>query len=225
MSGAREAILGALRQRLRGGAPARDEPGERMAAHKVNLISERGGRTGKARVDQFVEMADFAAATLARVASEDEAVKEIARYLRQENLPAELVAAPGLRDWPWRKAPLLQPRFGPAKGSDLVGAAPAFAAIAETGTLVLLSGPESPTTINFLPDTHVVALRTSQIVGSYEAAWARLRQERGGVMPRTVNFITGPSRSADIEQTLLMGAHGPRRLHIVLIEDGAPADA
>jgi L-lactate dehydrogenase complex protein LldG len=225
MTGSRDAILGALRQRLRGGAAPRSDAAERLATPKVNLIPERGQRTGKARVDQFVEMADFASATVARVASEDEAVKEIARYLRQENLPADLVAAPGLTGWPWRKAPLLQTRFGRAQGSDLVGVAPAFAAIAETGTLMMLSGPESPTTVNFLPDTHVVALRTSQIVGSYEAAWSRLRAAREGKMPRTVNFITGPSRSADIEQTLLMGAHGPRRLHIVLIEDGAPSDA
>ncbi len=95
---------------------------------------------------------------------------------------------------------------------------PAFTAVAETGTLMLRSGPDHPTTLNFLPDTHIVVLRAGQIVGPYEDAWAKLRA--AGDMPRAVNFVSGPSRTADIEQTIQLGAHGPRRLHIVLIEDG-----
>ena len=86
---------------------------------------------------------------------------------------------------------------------------------AETGTLLLVSGAERPTTLNFLPDTHVVVLHRHQIVGPYEAAWDRLRAE--GPMPRTVNFVSGPSRTADIEQTIVMGAHGPRRLHVIIV--------
>ena len=82
---------------------------------------------------------------------------------------------------------------------------------------MMKSGPAHPTTLNFLPDTHVVVLRASQIVGSYEDAWDRLRG--GEAMPRTVNFITGPSRTGDIEQTIFLGAHGPRRMHIVMVED------
>jgi L-lactate dehydrogenase complex protein LldG len=93
----------------------------------------------------------------------------------------------------------------------------AFAAIAETGTLMALSGPDSPTTLNFLPDNHVVILRASQVMGAYEDGWDKLR--RTGALPRVVNFITGPSRTGDIEQKILLGAHGPRRLHIILIED------
>jgi L-lactate dehydrogenase complex protein LldG len=96
----------------------------------------------------------------------------------------------------------------------------AFAAIAETGTLMLLSGPSGPTTLNFLPDNHIVVLRASQLVGAYEEAWGRLRELYGpGKLPRTVNLITGPSRTADIEQTIQLGAHGPRRLHILVVED------
>ncbi len=94
----------------------------------------------------------------------------------------------------------------------------AFAGIAETGTLVLLSDAQSPTTLNFLPDVHVVVLRREQIVRRIEDVWQRLRDEVAG-MPRTVNFITGPSRTADIEQTIQLGAHGPRSLHVILIED------
>ena len=84
---------------------------------------------------------------------------------------------------------------------------------------MLLSGPECPTTLAFLPETHVVVLDAGRIVGAYEDAWARLRVERPNAMPRSVNWITGPSRTADIEQTLFLGAHGPRRLHIVIVRD------
>ncbi len=83
---------------------------------------------------------------------------------------------------------------------------------------MLTSGRDNPTTLTFLPETHVVVLDGNDIVGDYEAAWTKLRARYGkAAMPRTVNLITGPSRSADIEQTLLLGAHGPRRLQIVLV--------
>ena len=99
----------------------------------------------------------------------------------------------------------------------------AFAGIAETGTLMLASGPDNPTTLNLLPDNHIVLLQHKKIVGSYEDSWSALRKAQSGrrgkrTMPRTVCFVTGPSRSADIEQTLLLGAHGPRRLHIILLK-------
>src|SRR5260370_1008553 len=58
------------------------------------------------------------------------------------------------------------------------------------------------------------------IAGDYEALWRKLRERFGaGAMPRTVNWITGPSRSADIEQTLILGAHGPQRLHVMVVGD------
>ena len=65
-----------------------------------------------------------------------------------------------------------------------------------------------------------MSLTAKDIAGDYESAWDKVRGAYGkGRMPRTVNFITGPSRSGDIEQTLLLGAHGPRRLHIVVVKD------
>ena len=100
--------------------------------------------------------------------------------------------------------------------SDVNAVSAAFAGIAETGTLALVSGPDNPTTLNFLPDNHIVVLPREAIEADYESVFAKLRGVYGkGGAPRTLNFITGPSRSADIEQTLLLGAHGPRRLHIV----------
>jgi len=96
----------------------------------------------------------------------------------------------------------------------------ASAAVAETGTLVLTSGPDNPTTLNFLPDVHIVVVDAADIASDFETVMARLRERYGtGTMPRTVNMITGPSRSADIEQTLLLGAHGPRKLHVIVVGD------
>ena len=104
---------------------------------------------------------------------------------------------------------------------DLVtdGVTGAVCGVAETGTLILTSGPDSPTTLNLLPDTHIVVLSTDSIVGSYEDGWDLLRAR--GELPRTVNMITGPSRTGDIEQTIQLGAHGPRRLHILLVDEAA----
>jgi L-lactate dehydrogenase complex protein LldG len=62
-------------------------------------------------------------------------------------------------------------------------------------------------------------MRKAQIAGTLEAAFDRLRAVHGNAMPRAINFVTGPSRSADIEQTLQMGAHGPKRLHILLLDE------
>ena len=151
----------------------------------------------------------------------------VARYLKSNNLPAELRLAPAadLTAMPWDSEPLLTVRSGRAEPDDQVSVTGAFAGIAETGTLMLLSGTAGPTTLNFLPDNHIVVLKASDVVGPYEAAWNRLRARDGkSAMPRTVNFITGPSRTADIEQTIQLGAHGPRRLHILVIEDRAEPD-
>jgi L-lactate dehydrogenase complex protein LldG len=130
---------------------------------------------------------------------------------------------PALDRIPWGERPLLEIGRGRADPADLASVTPCFAGIAETGTLMLVSGGERPATLNFLPDNHIVVLQTKDVIGTYEEGFARLRQAAngadGGFMPRTVNFVTGPSRTADIELTLIMGAHGPRRLHVVLVDD------
>ena len=98
----------------------------------------------------------------------------------------------------------------------------AFAGVAETGTLVMASGPDNPTTLNFLPDTHIVVVDAKDIAGDYETVWARVRENFGiDALPRAINMITGPSRSADIAQILILGAHGPRRLHVLIVGEAA----
>jgi len=223
MSTAREDILGNIRRALRRGpVPAEAAAGlaERIAAHRRNLIPARATALDRAsRIDLFVAMAEEVQTTVARVAADAAVPAEVARYLAAENLPAELVMAPdpALDAVPWDTRPLLAIRRGRAEAGDAVSLTPCVAAIAETGTLMLVSGSDTPTTLNFLPDTHIVVLRAGQVVASYEDGWDLVRA--GSAWPRTVNLITGPSRTGDIEQTIQLGAHGPRRLHIVLVDE------
>ena len=228
MSGARDEILGAIRRALGRGAAdeaRRTAIAHRLARHERNLIPARAQSLDAAgQVELFVQMAEEAQATVARVAGAADVPAAVADYLSQRNLPSRLVMTPdpALDDIPWDKRPLLEIRRGRAEDADQVGITACFSGIAETGTLMLTSGPNSPTRNNFLPDTHVVVIRRAQVVASYEDGWTRLRAAMGEKgMPRTVNFITGPSRTGDIEQRIELGAHGPRRLHIVLIDDEA----
>jgi L-lactate dehydrogenase complex protein LldG len=226
---ARDDIIGGIRRSLGRGALAGETAGElleRVAAHRRNLVPARAAALDPAaRVDLFVEMAQAVQTTIARLTGDREVPEEVARYLAAENLPAALAMAPdpGLDTLPWSERPLLQIRRGKAEAGDAVSLTPCLAAVAETGTLMLVSGEAAPTTLNFLPDTHIVVLRASQVVASYEDGWDLLRARPGEgpqALPRTVNFITGPSRTGDIEQRIELGAHGPRRLHVILIDDG-----
>jgi L-lactate dehydrogenase complex protein LldG len=220
VSEARGDILGAIR-RARGAAgdPAAVET--RLAGHRRNLVPARAAsRDHAGQVTLFAEMAEEVQTTVSRVASLADVPGAVADWLAGQNLPADLVMSPDRRldDIPWENRPLLRFRRGKPEPTDLTGLTACFAGVAETGTLMLLSGPESPATLNFLPDNHVAVLRASQVVGTSEDGFERLRAN--GAMPRTVNFITGPSRTADVEQKIQLGAHGPRRLHIVIV-DGA----
>lgn len=233
MNGARDQVLSSIRRALKRGPLAPEAAAAcetRLVMHRRNLIPARA-RTlpPRGQVELFVKMAEAVNATVVRVKRADDVPAAIADYLSRLNLPARLVRAPDpvLDALPWSERPLLETRRGVAADTDPVGVTACFAAIAETGTLMLHSGAAGPTRNNFLPDTHIVMVRASQVIAAYEDGWDRLRAARsrdgGFAMPRTVNFITGPSRTADIEQKIELGAHGPRRLHIVLIDDGEAA--
>ena len=227
MSSARDHIMGQIGRSL-GRAPLADEAKaaieQRVSAHRRNLVPQRAQKPHAEQVDLFINWAETHMATVQRVAETAEIPAAIADYLAQHNLPTEIRAAPhpDIDAIPWDRRPLLNVQRGKADIAVQVSLTPAFAGIAETGTLVLHSGAETPTTLNLVPDNHIVVLRASQIVGAYEDMWDRMRDKFGErVMPRTVNFITGPSRTGDIEQKMILGAHGPRRLHIVIVDDGA----
>ena len=223
--GAREDILGGIRRSL--GVTGRERPRTEAVAERLDraprgVTVERGRLPTKERIDLFERMAGAAAATLARVASPEAVPQAVAAYLRDHNLPPAIRrgADPRLDGLPW-EATMLAISRGASDGNDLAAVSHAFAGVAETGTLVLVSGEDNPTTLNFLPDDHIVVVDAADVVADYERVWTLLRGGYGkGEMPRTVNLITGPSRSGDIEQILLMGAHGPRRVHIVLVDRG-----
>lgn len=160
-------------------------------------------------------------ATVLEAASAAEVPSLIAGYLRQHNLPARLAMGDDgyLGTLPWEREPTLERRSGRATPTDEVGLSHATAAIAETGTLMMASGADNPVTINFLPETHIVVVEQKDVVGPYEDAWNRIRARFGDrAMPRTVNMISGPSRTGDIGGRIVMGAHGPRRMCVILVK-------
>jgi L-lactate dehydrogenase complex protein LldG len=220
---AREAILGKVRKSLGASDDTRrlGTVRDRLMNAPRGVIPERGQLDPDARVALFCDMAKAAAASVIRIADESAVPKAVTDYLRSRNLAATVRMGDDERldAMPWADERSLQVRHGPSDGEDEVSVSHAVTGIAETGTLVLHSGKENPTTLNFLPDHHIVVVKTKDIAADLEAAMAATRRRYGkGEMPRTMNFITGPSRSGDIEQTLLLGAHGPRALHIIVVD-------
>ena len=198
----------------------------RLINHPANLIPARGKLGKKGRVDLFIREAERANATVARVSCLAGVPGEVVRFLTKNNLPMFLKIAPEISEEiiSWKDQVMLRVEEGSANGTEHSSVNRAFAGVAETGTLVVLSGQRSPTTLNFLPSSHICLVHASKIAGNYEEVWDRIRELKNkddnfGFLPRTVNWITGPSRTADIEQTLLLGAHGPQRLHIVIVDD------
>jgi L-lactate dehydrogenase complex protein LldG len=222
----REQIFAAIRRSLGvtgREAPRRKEVADRIAGRPRGVIPARGQGSPPERLDVFVRMVELAAGTVARVAALDEVPGEIAAFLRRYNLPPAVRrgADPLLAGLPWERAGTLEVSTALDAGM-LSSVSHAFAGVAETGTVVLASGTDNPTSLNFLPDNHIVVIDAKDVAGDYEAIWQRLRDRYGdGLMPRTVNLITGPSRSADIEQTLILGAHGPRRLHVIVVGEAS----
>jgi len=199
--------------------------GEEMhIAEGEPVLSRTAGLGASELIDLFEAKAREASATVERLGKITDIPSAVASYLAARNLPTKIVAAPSLNEIPWSSRPLLAVTYG-VPGNDItVGVSKAFAAIAETGTLMLLSGAQDPTTLNFLPDSSVVAISADRIVRSVEEAWSVMRSGLNphSAIPRSVNFITGPSRSGDIEQIIQLGVHGPRRLHILIVDDFRP---
>jgi L-lactate dehydrogenase complex protein LldG len=220
----RDTILASIRRSL--GVTGAEEPrreavADRLKTHPRGVVPARGQRAPPARAELFRTMVEFANGTVEEIARADDVPAAVSAFLRAHNLPFAVRRGtdPRLEAMPWARERTLEVLTGPSDGGDLVAVSHAFGAAAETGTLMLVSGADNPTTLNFLPDTHIVVVKADDITGDYETLWQRLREISGaGTMPRTVNWITGPSRSADIEQTLILGAHGPRRLHVIVIE-------
>ena len=194
--------------------------GQRLRRHPRGTIPMRARIHGEQAVTQFAAQIEKQGVDVSRVATPKQVVSAIGSYLGSNNLPPliRMGSDAVLASLPWKDAWDIERVFGPAESSDKASLSHAVAGAAETGTLFLVSGKDNPTTLAFLPETHMVLIAAGDIVGSYEEAWDRLRAEHGeGALPRSVNLIGGPSRTADIEQIIVRGAHGPRRLHVLIL--------
>ncbi len=218
----RDAILGRVRKAL-----GRTGTGEAARAEALTYIARhsQGPRPALPAdpVSRFLQRATDMSSTVERIDDPSLIPKAVVRYLDALQLPPALAAQRSHEGvcWPefaaldWMGANL-KVEARPTAGQDRLGITGCFCAIAETGTLVFLSGADTPTATMLLPDTHVAVVRADRVVAGMEEAFALIRSERG-VLPRAVNMVSGPSRTGDIEQTIVLGAHGPYRVHILLV--------
>ena len=211
---ARERILGRVRDGLSRGRIPRGGDGLAqcyIASHPRGPVPS----FSTPLAETFATRAEALMTSIAKLSSIHDVPAEVARYLSAHGIAPSVVAWKDFEKLAWPAAGV-SAAFRPATGDDMVGLTGAFCAVAETGTLMMVSGPSTHGSVSLLPETHIAVLDARRIVGVMEDAWALLRAERGS-LPRAVSFISGPSRTADIEQTVTLGAHGPYRVHVVLI--------
>jgi L-lactate dehydrogenase complex protein LldG len=203
-------------QRVRAGV-GRGAAAERRAAAEAWIAGRARGpqpTLGADLAGRFISKAESLASSVGRIAGRADLPAAVARFLAAGELGTAAVIAPELADLGWASSGLTV-AARPAVDHDTVGITGCFCAIAETGTLLLLSGSQTPATVSLLPETHIALVDERRIVGTMEEAFALLRAEHGR-LPRALNFISGPSRTGDIEQTIVLGAHGPRRVHLLI---------
>lgn len=220
---ARDAILNRIRKQAAAGGPVAEREkavADRLKKHPQGVVPARAQIDPAARVKLFLEKAEGVQASVQTVKSGEDVPKAVSAYLRARNLPASvrMGADKRLKAMPWEKQRSLEVKAGASDGDDMTGVSHGLCGIAETGTLMLTAGPDNPTTINFLPEHHIVVVDAADIEGTMEEAFVRLRKLAGKKgMPRAVNLVTGPSRSGDVEQKIILGAHGPKALHIIVV--------
>lgn len=214
---ARDEILG----RVREGVGKGDFAQRKAAALALLAARERGPQPVLAGDlgERFRVKAESLSSTVEAVSDRGAVPAAVARYIAAQNLRPEIVMTPDVAGLDWA-ASGVRGAARAAVDADLIGVTACFCAVAETGTLMLLSAPDTPASVSLLPETHIALVDASRIVATMEDAFALLRAERGGI-PRAINFISGPSRTGDIEQTIVLGAHGPCRVHLILI--GTPS--
>ena len=212
---ARRRILARIRSAQgREGAPTANERRsveEWIARREVGPLPS----VGADRVVHFERQAARMSSTTERVDQLADVPAAVARYLDAHGLPRQAVCWNTLGELDWAGAGLEVEARRP-NGDDMVGISGAFVAVAETGTLMMLSGPDTPASMHLLPETHVAVVQAERVVGHYEEGFALARAERGG-LPRATNLVSGPSRTGDIEQTIVLGAHGPYRVHVLIV--------
>jgi L-lactate dehydrogenase complex protein LldG len=196
---------------------------QRLVQPLAHPRPRRAMHEGAERVTQFRQFQRALGVDVVDVATDAEIPAAVAGYLAALGLPLRLRCGsdPQLAALAWASVAPLGIDIGAAEAGDTVGLSRAIAGVAETGTLVLASGSGNPVTVGLLPETHIVVLRTDAIVASYEEACERVLEANAGAMPRTLNLVTGASRTGDIGGKIVMGAHGPRRLAVIIVSNDA----
>jgi L-lactate dehydrogenase complex protein LldG len=213
---ARKEILQRIRQAQGRGASA-PSPSEHEAVETYLRAHPRGPLRplGQDLTGRFRSMAESMQTSVDEVELERDVPQAASSYLERMGLPLRGSVWPALAHIDWKSAGFELAARG-AQDTDPIGITGAFAGLAETGTLMLVSGDDTPATVSLLPETHIAVLARSRLVPYMEDAWDLARRSFGH-LPRAVNFISGPSRTADIEQKMVLGAHGPYRVHVILV--------
>ena len=182
-----------------------------------NMIKNNVDIKYVSNLDIFISKLKQVGATVSTISDKNKLVEELHRYVAENQVKSNITISKdeNLEGYNWQDIEVTT-NYDPQSLS--VSVTHASMGIEETGTLVMLSSPSSPTGMNFLPDHHLVVLGSGAIVKTMEDVWLSLR----GVsdeLPRTVNLITGPSRTADIEHEIHIGAHGPKYLHVIIVDE------
>lgn len=221
----RQRLFARIRSATGRNAEESSTDGERALVNQRMTSEQRGPApvSGSDQVGAFIARALALSCTVDQVASHDQVAAAVETYLTRAQLPRQVVVWPALKGHP--SLPALESagvavRFGAPLGSDPVGFSAVACAVAETGTLVLASAPDTPASTHLLPETHIALLSTDQIVATLEEAFAHIKRQLPA-LPRALNLVSGPSRTGDIEQTIVLGAHGPYRVHLILVDAAA----
>ena len=215
---ARDNILGRIRKAQ--GRTGTEPTAAELELVRANIARHAAGpipAIGQASdlVLQFRHECDRVGTTHGEVASRGAVPAEVRRYLDAVGVERRVLVWHELADLDWNAAGIsIDDRT--AQPADRTSVTTCFCAIAETGTAMLLSSPATPKATALLPETHICVVSKSRLVANMEAAFALLRAERGEP-PRATWLVSGASRTADIEQTLVVGAHGPYRVHVILV--------
>jgi len=163
------------------------------------------------KIEQFKFMLNQVHGTCSQVDSMIDVPESVVSFLSQNQVGLQVVITTdkNIGELDWKQVKVEQRK---ANKSDCTSVTMAYAGISETGTIAMVSSPISPTTLNFLPEVNIVVLKASTLVSTIEQFWSMVSEQ-----PRAINFITGPSKTADIEQTIVYGAHGPKTFHVILI--------
>jgi L-lactate dehydrogenase complex protein LldG len=167
-------------------------------------------------VQRFIDWSIKQASTVDRVAHEREIPASVARYCDQINVPRAAVTWPAFAHLDWTSAGV-RCENRPTQGDDKTAVTGVTAGVAETGTILITPSATQHTAHVLLPDNHIAVVRIEQIVATMEEAITFARAQHNGQPPRAMNFVSGPSRTADIAQTLVIGAHGPIRVHVIVV--------